>query len=114
MALTNDEIAGLKAIVTQVWGASVANSINYNYEVAEVVRTAVEQISICSAAIKGLFELLADAALGKLFSLPWLLGKSVSIAATLANAANNAPNRACINSTAAAYRTSLEMASLGL
>jgi len=114
MSLSSEEINGLKAIVSNIWNTGIANRIDYNEEVAKVIRTAVEEISRCSAALKNMFELLADTALGALFSLPWLLAKGISIAGTLANAKNNLQHRLCINSVAANYRTRLEEASFGI
>jgi len=118
MSLTAEQIQNCKALVTSIWGAGVANNLDYNEEVVAVVGTAVKEIGTCSARLADLFRALviatgAGAAL--IYSRMWILEGAQKIADTLDDMKQgNLQARACIATAAANYRSPLEMASLGL
>lgn len=112
--LSDEEIQDLMSLVGSIWTPAIAQNINYNTEVLVVINTALDELFKCSKILLDLLSTLADSAIGALFSLPWLIAKSASIAATLAQIQNNLQVRACINRIAAVYRTPLELASNGI
>lgn len=114
MALTVQEQESLKAVVASIWNQSIADSLDYNDDVAEVVRTAVEEIGKCSKGITDLFIDITKDVAEKIFTLPWLLKLGMKVGAELAKANVSGANRACINTPAANWRSPLEMASLGI
>ncbi|WP_313087158.1 hypothetical protein [Stutzerimonas nitrititolerans] len=117
MALTPEQIEVTKALVSSIWTPSIANSLNYNEEVEEVVRLATQQIGQCSAYIYNLFAALTLGAVGGaavIYSKQWMRDLGLDVAKAVADNKNNFQARACINTAAASYRSPLEMASLGI
>ena len=118
MSLTVEQIQNCKALVTSIWGASVANNLDYNEEVVAVVGTAVSEIGTCSALLADLFRALviatrAGAAL--IYSRMWILEGAQKVADTINDMKEaNLQARACIATAAATYRSPLEMASMGI
>lgn len=118
MSLTAQEIQDCKALVTSIWGASVANNLDYNEEVVEVVRTTVEQISLCSQRLAELFSnliVVVGGVAAAVYSRIWMLKEAQRIADLIDDLSQaNLQARACIAQAAATYRSPLEMASLGI
>ncbi|QXI44457.1 hypothetical protein HU734_006670 [Pseudomonas wayambapalatensis] len=118
MSLTAQEIQDCKALVTSIWGASVAANLDYNEGVVEVVRITVEQISICSQRLADFFSALVIVVGGvaaAVYSRMWLIKGAKRIADEIQNLKEaNLQARACIAQAAATYRSPLEMASLGI
>jgi len=109
MALSNKDAA--KAIATNIWGASIANSWEYNEDVGVVLSQAVQAITTCSNN----FSLVPKppgygAAPGLLY-----IGKYFAkITSYLTGVKKQPTYRTCIVTVAAKYRSAMEMASLGI
>ena len=92
MSLTAQEIQDCKALVTSIWGASVAANLDYNEEVVEVVRITVEQISICSQRLADFFSALVIVVGGvaaAVYSRMWLVKGAKRIADEIQNYPQN-------------------------
>lgn len=114
MALTPEEQERVKATVAAIWNQSIADSLDYNDEVAEVVLKAVKAISECSESIKKLLIDATSEVAALYLTIPWLLELGRDIAAELVTSKVVGSHRACINTAAANWRSPLEMASLGI
>lgn len=118
MSLDQQEIQDCKALVASIWGDSVAQNLDYNEEVVEVVRVTVEQISLCSQRLADFFialVIVVGSVTAAVYSRMWLVKGAKRIAEQIKELKDgNLQARACIAQTAATYRSPLEMASLGI
>lgn len=114
MALTIEQQNDLKKTVAAIWNQSIADSLDYNDEVAGVVLNAVKAISDCSESIKKLLIDATSEVAALYLTIPWLLEASRDIALELVNSKITGSHRACINVAAANWRSPLEMASAGI
>lgn len=115
MALTQDQIAELKELVGSIWNASIANSINYNDDVLDVLALAAKALADCNQAISLTFMSFAGAATGGyvIFGRVWLRDFALDIAKEV-NENHQQGWAPCVNTVAANFRTRLEMASMGI
>lgn len=115
MALTQDQIANLKELVASIWNASIANNIDYNDDVLDVLAAATKALADCNQTISLTFMSLAGAAAGGyvIFSRVWLRDLALDIAKEV-NDNHQQGWAPCVNTVAASYRTRLEMASMGI
>nr|WP_312231687.1 hypothetical protein [Pseudomonas sp.] len=114
MSLDQETLDKVRKLVIMFWGENVANNINYNDEVVEVVRQANEAMGGCNAIIHTTFLTLATGSAGAsiIYSRPWLLDVAYDLLKLVDD--NKRGWQACINVSAANYRSPLEMASMGI
>lgn len=115
MALTADQIEKTKKLVASIWNQNIADSLDYNEEVEEVVRQAVEALGNCNQSINYFFLGIAGAASGAyvVYGQVWLRDFALDLARAIMD--NKSTGWvACVNTVAANYRSALEMASLGI
>lgn len=110
VASVSDQEAA-KTIATNIWGASVANSWDYNAEVGVVLSQAVQAISTCSAN----FSLVPKPpGYGAAPGLSYIGKYFTNIIAYITGVKQQPTYKTCIVTVAASYRSAMEMASLGI
>lgn len=109
-AAVSDQEAAL-TIATNIWGASIANSWDYNSEVGVVLSQAVDAINTCSAN----FSLVPKPpGYGAAPGLAYIGTYFSKILAYITGVKAQPTYRTCIVTVAANYRTPMELASLGI
>ena len=110
-AATASDQEAAQTIATNIWGASIANSWDYNAEVGVVLSQAVEAINTCSAN----FSLVPKPpGYGAAPGLSYIGKYFANILAYITGVKQSPTYKACIVTVAANYRTAMEMASLGI
>lgn len=109
-ATVNDQQSA-RTIATNIWGASIANSWDYNADVGVVLSQAVSAINTCSAN----FSLVPKPpGYGAAPGLSYIGQYFAKILAYITGVKQSPTYKACIVTVAANYRTAMEMASLGI
>lgn len=109
--------ANVKAVVAMIWSPSVANNLNYNEAVVDVVNESLEKIQKCSALISGVLLGVSVGLVGAaavMFSREWLYTVGAAVAGEFASIQLGIGQMACVNTVAASMRSPLEMASAGI
>lgn len=101
----------MRAIAAAIWNQDIADSLDMNDDVMNVIATAAGQALECS---KALALLPMPAGFPPLKLTLWLLLNSASVVRRLVGVSQNRRFRACIVTAAASYRSALELASQGI